>query len=484
MTISDMAGQAAGLLADDVLMVGARIYNSSERTPRPKKLRSPKLASVFRTRHATSTFISKQEPAVTTPTKEEMRLLVDATLMKFVEDAKSPEDKAEILIKIRTYSQEYDNQQPLLTDVDPTLRESVIGEWFAQGHAELKKAIVNARTGEQTQVMAKIAPIPAPEEALAKMVAEAPNDDARSHILSKIGSLTRQVVAGLEVIENEPEEKKTEMLKGWIQADPPDAEMRKNILNAEMNRRGKNLYGEGVETGKVVDRVIGNASSHASSKLGGSQGDTPGVAATVPHPSSGEGAGARASNAVMPTGSGGAESPNPGSGPTDTGEAGITPTTLIRRRGATGGLGNSVGAQGNGSRVTEPDAASKRKKKAMADKAELIADLVKVAPDGMIEWLGTLAKEDQVTQCAIAGDHAADLIAWSNLIDPEKLRKSALDAEVATWLAEDPKTVAMKKWTAEALATGEAIPIELANSILSWEPKVTVRVRQPLAAAA
>lgn len=483
MTIAEMAGQAAGLLGDDALMIGARIYNNADGTPKPKHA---KIASVFRTRHATSTFIKQEPDPVTTPTKEETRAAMDANLRKFVDDAVSPEDKAEVLIKIRTYSQEYEDQQPLLKNVDAALVEQVMNEWFGRGHAELKKAIINARTGELTQPLAKIATTPAPDEFLAKMLDNAPNDDARSLLLSKIGSLARQVVVGLETVDKEPADQHAAMFKRWIEADPPDAELRKNILNAEMNRRGKALYGEGVETGKVVDRVIGNASSHASAKLGGSQGDTPGVAATVPHPSSSEGAGARASNPVMPTGSGGGESPNPGSGPTDTGEAGITPTTLIRRRGTTGGLGNSVGAQGNGSRVTEPDAAAKRKKKAEteAKKAELVADLVKAAPEEMIDWLGGLSKQEQIAQCAIAGDHAADLIAWSGLIDPDTLQKSAMDAEVAAWLAEDPKTVNLKKWTAEALATGEVIPIELANSILAWEPKVTVRVRQPLATAA
>jgi hypothetical protein len=483
MTIAEMAGQAAGLLGDDALMIGARIYNNADGTPKPKQ---PKVASVFRTRHATSTFIKQEPDPVTTPTKEETRAAMDANLRKFVDDAVSPEDKAEVLIKIRTYSQEYEDQQPLLKNVDAALVEQVMNEWFARGHAELKKAIINARTGELTQPLAKIAATPAPEEFLAKMLDNAPNDDARSHLLSKIGSLARQVVVGLETMEKEPAENHPAMFKAWIEADPPDAELRKNILNAEMDRRGKALYGEGVETGKVVAQVVGNASTHASTKLGGSQGDSPGIAATVPKPSSSEGAGARFSNAVMPTGSGGAESPNPGSGPTDTGEAGITPTTLIRRRGATGGLGNSVGAQGNGSRVTDAMVTGKRKKKGETDaeKAELIADLVKLAPDEMIEMLGELTPEEQAETCAIAGDHAADLIAWSGMIDPDTLQKSAMDAEVAAWLAEDPNTVALKKWTAEALATGEAIPIELANSILAWEPKVTVRVRQPLATAA
>ena len=42
----------------------------------------------------------------------------------------------------------------------------------------------------------------------------------------------------------------------------------------------------------------------------------------------------------------------------------------------------------------------------------------------------------------------------------------------------------MKKWTAEALATGEIIPMELAKTIMEWEPMVTVKIRQPFATAA
>ena len=79
---------------------------------------------------------------------------------------------------------------------------------------------------------------------------------------------------------------------------------------------------------------------------------------------------------------------------------------------------------------------------------------------------------------------AADLVALWQAQKIIGLPRAERNAAIEEWLSADPETIQMKKWTAEALATGEIIPMELAKTIMEWEPMVTVKIRQPFATAA
>jgi len=69
-------------------------------------------------------------------------------------------------------------------------------------------------------------------------------------------------------------------------------------------------------------------------------------------------------------------------------------------------------------------------------------------------------------------EFGADLIVWSDgkFAGGGELAKAELDQNVQTWLGEDPDTVQLKQWTAEALASGEIIPLSLAKAIMAWKP--------------
>ena len=489
------AGMLAGMVGDDAVTLGTRVLsNTSPSEPKPIRLKQPRAASGLRRRAGSTPAlptaitqpIIKQEAPVTTaptPTKAELQAAVDENLRKFVEAAKTPEAQSEVLINIQMFKQELDRQDALLKSVDPALRKQVRDEWLALGHADLKGAVWNAKFGNEEIPLIKMAPAPVAEETLAKMVAGAPNDNARSHMLAKMGALTREVVAGLQVIEKEPLAKQEAMANAWVNADPADAVMRKNILDAEMGRQGKKLYGAGVQAGQVVKDLVGNASTASSAQLGGSQDGAPGnIAASIKKP--GGPSAMPGSDGVMPD-AGGVDTPNPGSGPNDTGDGAVKPAKLIRRKPTTGGLGNVSGAGtgGGGSRVNNSDASGAGTGK-KAEKAEFIEGLVKYAPDEMIEALAEEVPERQVELCEMVADQAADLIAWMDRLDPDVLQKRDMDAAIEEWLSADPETIQMKKWTAEALATGEIIPMELAKTIMEWEPMVTVKIRQPFATAA
>ncbi len=488
-----------GLLVPDLFEIGGRIYagrqnqdqrphNVTTAIPKPPRRRKPG-------------FISKQEGPVTTETTDqaETQQLLDDELAAFVDACPTPERKAELLVKIGFYRTELAKQANMLADVDENLATEVAEEWFAAGDEPLKRAIWNSAAGSEEIPLRKQAPIPAPEQALAKMVEEALNDNVRAHLLHKIGSYTSEYHNMIHGLYGQPDDRVEAVVEAWLTADPAETQLKKNILDAEMPSSGKRIYAQGVQAGDVVDSLAGNASTYAGSKLHGSETNSDGaIKRTIPHRGSGPGGGSRVGNSKAMPGQTGGESPSPGSGTAgpEGGAPNLQPTTVLRRSGTTGGLGSVAGADGGSGAATvqndETRGASQwngkkgKKKVSKSDddveydeieKADFIADLMKIAPDEMVEAILELDEDDQGAAAEIAADHAADLLAWTAMEVPEEgLAKRDVDASVTEWLMENPDQIQLKKWVTEALASAEEIPLDLAQAIIDWEPEVTSRV--------
>jgi len=197
-----------------------------------------------------------------------------------------------LLVKIGFYRQELAKQAETLSAVDEGLVNEVIEAWFAEGDTLLKRAIWNAAVGSEEIPMAKQDPVPEPEQALAKMVDDAPDDARKAHILHKIASYTREVHDMVAALDGQSKDRIEVVVKAWLEADSGDAELRKNILDAEMGRAGHRIYGEGVQSGDVVDQVMGNASTHVGKEMDGSEHNADqSIKRTVPQRPTGEGAG-------------------------------------------------------------------------------------------------------------------------------------------------------------------------------------------------
>jgi hypothetical protein len=490
-------GRLAAIATPDLMEIGGRTFLNSEGKPAKPRLRrrppSPNPVSP-------DPSLGKKETEVTTqnPTPEEIQASLNQELVKYVDARPTPEGKAEALIKIGAYRQDLNKYLPMLENADEDLANEVIGTWLDEGDAELKKMVFNAQAGSEEIALAKVAPPPAPEAELAKMVDDAPEGAPRMALLQKMGVYTSQLrelwdrTDALQVAEAE----RGEMIKTWVEGgDRSHEAMKKALVSAEgeMRRRAST---EGVNHKDVVSFTAGNASTNAD-KLGGSGGSsTPdsGIRRSIPSPSSGDGAGKQMpGDTKMPDQNDG-ESPDPGSGPNDTGGGEVRPTTILRRKATTGGLGSVAGAESDGKAMeTQQDQVkNKKKKKALAEAAEkgedLAVALVKIAPEAMLDALEKLDEDEQIEVCEEAAHHAADLMAWS-LQAGERLEKRALDAAVIDWLTEDPDPAAvqLKKFVAEALATAEEIPMDLGKAIMAWEPqavpmakvKSQIRVRQP-----
>lgn len=500
---ANVLGEQASLVAPDALEIGGRISANNEDAARGRKARVPKLKPIV-----------KQEVPVTerVPTAAEVQATLDGELEALVKAAGTPEAQASMLIKIGIYRQDLARQAPLLKNVDPELADEVINAWFAEGDAVLKRAVWNAAAGSVEIPMAKAAPENLGEQALGKMVDEAATPQAKAHLLQKIGAYTHDVTLLFERAKDQPQERRDELIKGWLDIDSGETALKKNILDCEMGRSGKAIYGTGVQAGQVVTQMGGNAATHTAAELGGSdRGSSTSIARTIPRAPKGEGAGPGLGTQKF-AGQADAGAVNPGSGPNDTGGGEVTPAVLIRRKGTTGGLGSVAGAETAGRAMTttedkvdgktargagreiKPEELGRRKRdsdtdkkrwKAM-DKRERGAELVKIAPDAFVNAILTIEDADEQTfVCEAAGEHAADLAEWVGLSDPMKMQKSELDSAIAAWLSEDPDTLVMKKFVAEALGTAEEIPLDLAKAIMAWEPPKaapTIRVRQPVAA--
>jgi hypothetical protein len=448
---------------------------------------------------------------MTTATEQaETQQLLDGELAAFVDACTTPERKAEVLVKLGFYDVELKKQEALLANVDDELAQQAAEEWFAQGDEDLKRALWNSRAGSVEIPLRKVAPVPEPELALAKMLEEQTSDSAKAHFLHKVSSYTTEMHNMITGLQGQPDDRVEAVVHAWLTCDPGDMQLKKNILDAEMPPSGKRMYGQGVQTqtSDPVTEYAGNASTHAGRKLGGSETNSDGaIKRTIPKGPAGEGSGRRVGTArAMPHQEDG-ETPHPGSGTAgpDGGSANVQPETVIRRKGATGGLGSVAGAEhASGVPTVANDGTHKAsqwgkgKKKvgksadqyddddeddAEAQKAEFVTGLLKIAPDEMIAAILELDEDDQEVAAGVAANHAADLLAWTDQLSENGLAKRDLDASVAEWLAEDPDQAQLKIWVAEALATAEEIPLELAKAIMDWTPQPRVSVRREAKAA-
>lgn len=489
------AARFVGLFADDAATIGARIFNNKNPDGTPRKKR----ASLVNPTMPTGA-IAKQETTMTTQTETpaEVQVRLDTDLAKLIDAFATPELKATALVKIGKFRTELSKMAPAIRDLTEAQQQAHVTEWLEAGDVELRRGVWNAMAGADEIPLAKRREPSKGELALAKMLSEAPNDTMKGQIMQKVSTYRRELEFGLVAMKGKPDAEVDDAIKAWVAGDTgADSEMKKNILDAEMNRDGRRLYGIGVQADNVVGSVIGNASSHAGSQLQGSETNSDQrIRRTIPTAPKGAGEGSKVpgSDGIMPDGKGG-EAVNPGSGGNDKGDPGgsaVRPATLITRRGTTGGLGNSQGSDTAGKKVTGDDTGKGKKKKRpgagkwdAAAKSELAGDLLKAAPDAMVLELGKLEPAHQVEVMDQATDQSANLISWAaTLPTPDKLVKRDVNAAIAEWLSEDPKTVQMKKWVAEALATSEDIPLELAKDIMAWTPPAAaaatgaVRVRQ------
>jgi hypothetical protein len=476
--MSDLLSHA-GLLIPDVAEIGGRVLLNQEQTDSPIK-RRVRAATPKPRRTGPPGPVTKQERAMAVDPAE-IQATLDGELAKFVEAAGSPERKAEILIKIGFYRQELAKQADMLATVDDDLAAEVAEQWFAEGDELLKRAVWNSSAGAEEIPLRKQAPVPEAEQALAKMVDNCIDDTKRAHLLHKIGNYTREMNDLIGALYGQPDERVDAAMTAWLTADPAETELKKNVLTAGMPASGRRIYADGVDgDGDPVCEVIGNAPSHAGAELDGSEtGSDQAIRRTIPRRSSSEGAGKRVRGSSPAPNQRDGETPDPGSGPNDTGDGGVDPD-IIRRKGTTGGLGSVRGSEsGSGvATVTNDDTngpsqwsnGKKKKKGEAAAKAEFVEDLMKIAPDEMIEAILELDEDDQDLAAGAAANHAADLLAWSGQLPQQGLAKRALDTSVTEWLEAEPDQIQLKKWVAEALATAEEIPIDLGQAIMDWEP--------------
>lgn len=443
-------GRFIAMSVPEAFEIGSRaVYASHE--GRPRKPRIPKIP-----RPNSGMTLGKQETAVsTTPLRpEEVQASLDGVLAKMVNELPTSEARAGRLIKIGMYKTELEHYRPVLAQVDPQMGREVIDEWLRSdpGEEVLKRAIYNATIGAD-EVTAAAHAIPESEAALAKMIDDTP-EDRRPAMAAMIGSYATKLRTMLKYAEDvhggEIDQKiRDELTKEWINAgDGTHADLKKAVVNADALHN-------------PVKTKMGNASTHVGSVLDNEA--SPKQGGPVPKRSTEAGAG----NSAEGFGENGGDSAEvtTTSGPTDTGGKGIDPKKRIRRKGATGGLGSVQGMPENSSGGGIPTVQND------AHKSTLAEDLVKIAPDAMLEACDKLAPADQVAVFDFAAQQAADLMAWHRKMG-DQLQKGQLAQAVQDWLLADPSddAIQIKKWTAEALASAEEIPLALGKAIMAWQP--------------
>jgi hypothetical protein len=482
-------GRFVSLLLPDVIETAGRLYsgNSGEHAgahpPRPRKPRIPGTPR-----------LDKQETPMSTqnPTPDEVQASLTGAIAAFVDAEPNALRKAEMMIHIGQYQTELSRMAPVLQAANDNEIDGILAKWFAEGHAELKKALVNAQSGKEDFPLAKMAVSEGPDVVLAKMIDEAPAE-RRPALLQTIGVYRAQLheMTGKGALMKLDPAVIDEAIDTWVDGgDGSHKALKKALADAERETRRQALEKARGSVGEneLSDEKAGNAATHAASKLSGQNDKTYGARP------SGEGAGARMRGSEPAPDQDDAPTPNPGSGPIDNGGKAVRPSVVISRKGTTGGLGSVRGADGGedaggidakGDHDDDDnaiDTRGKKKKPAMDKNGELAVELVKIAPQPMVAALAELSQADQVEVCQLAAQDAADLMAWSAQTG-EQLAKAELDSAVADWLAMDPDTIQLKKWVAEALATAEEIPIGLAKAIMAYEARPPVRLRRPGQAA-
>jgi hypothetical protein len=491
--MSDSIGRFVSLVGGDAVEAGARAFMNTPDQPHlrpPRQPRQPRMTPS----------LGKQEHLVATsnPSPEEVQASLDTALARFIDQQPTPERKAEVLIKIGSYQFELSKYAPMLAEADPDIARETLEVWFAEGDRELKKALVNAGTGTEDFPLLKSAPAEGPEVELARMVDAAETPERRAALLQKMtfyGTQLNEMLDRGALLKIDPASIEA-AIADWIASgdDHSHQPMKKALADAATEARRQAAMDVGEN--EAVKFKVGNASSAAAAQLSGQNDRT-----YVPR-STGAGAGARMSGAQPAPNQTGETGVAGSSGPNDTGDGGVKPAITIRRATTTGGVGSVAGAPdnvrmdtgndiisgGNGkSDDLDPKTGKPRKKPAKMDKTgDLGIELIKIAPQPMVEALSKMSPDAQVDLCELAAQNAADLMAWSTQQDPATLQKSALDAAIRDWLQEDPSpaTVQLKKWVAEALASAEEIPLGLGKAIMAWDSPAVTRVTVRRARAA
>lgn len=472
-----MAAPDIGELATRQFMSEADADSDQTGLPKRRRRRNPFTAG-----------LTKQENSVNTtnPQPDEIQAGLDAALAKFVNDQPTPEKQAGMMIKLGSYQVELMKYAPMLSDADEETATATLADWFEQGDAELKKALVNANLGTEDFSLAKAAPLQeGPDYELARMAEAVPDGAPRMALIQKMGvykSQVRDIVTRGALMKIDPAMVDA-AVNDWVEeGDGSHKALKKAVADVERVARAQ--ANANVGENDVVDEKIGNGPTHAASKLSG-QNDR----RYVPR-STGEGAGPRVRGTKPAPNQEDADSPTPDSGPTDDGGKAIRPAVTVRRKGTTGGLGSVAGERGgdqasvsenvdtqNDRGDIDPRRGAKKGARARdngqsALKMEGLAiELYKIASDEWRDALATLDPKQAADVMMTAADDAADLLAWTAQNDPANtLQKSALDAAVADWLGEDPDRFELKKFTAEALGSAGEIPLSLARAIMAYEP--------------
>ncbi len=500
--LDDIAGTAAriaALGADDIIVAGSKLLSArtdSHAEPREPGFRQRKRLKIPVATPGTG--VTKQETAhmTTTETATETATVMEKALATFLEKDTTALGRSKILIKIGSYQQELQKLAPMVEGLDDETHDQVIEDWFNEGDRELKTLMWNALAGgEEIKLPAVEAPANGEAE-LVKMIEQLPEND-RPRLLTKIAGLQTDLNNGLLAIAGQTEADQKLYIEQWANAGDDDLRvLKKNILDAAMDAKARNLYGAGVRGAELNVEQIGNAASHVSQQLGGSETGTDGaVGRTIPRAPKGDGAGKKPAGAdgTMPNGGKGDEV-NVSSGG-DKNANDTSPETRIRRSGATGGLGNSAGSDTSKQGANTPQdkgSTDKGKKKKFRKSDGPWSDddirrverlLVKRAPAPMMKMLTEVYNEalakgdaDKAADCSAelvltAALDGVDLISWAEeRYDPEKLTKSDVGAAIGAWLGADKNSIELKKWTAEALAAAEIIPLELARQVMAWQP--------------
>lgn len=439
--------------------------------------------------------VSKQENPLNAinPKPDEIQAGLDQALAKFVNTQSTSERRAAALIKLGSYQVELSKLQPILRDADEETALETLVDWFDQGDAELKKALVNANTGTEDFSLAKAAPVmEGPEYDLARMAEAVPEGTQRVAMLQKMsiyGSQVSDIFERGTLMKIDPASIDA-AVDDWVnEGDGSHQALKKAV--ADVERMARAQANANLGENDLSDEMAGNGPTHAASKLSGQNDRTYGRRPT------GEGAGARMRGSKPAPNQEDGDSPNVSSGPNDTGGGEVRPSVTVRRKGTTGGLGSVAGEKrGDQASVSEnvdtqnnkddldPKKGAKKGARAKdsgksALKMEGMAlELYKRAPQKMRDALAEMNVDDAVNTMLVAAHDAADLTAWSDQTDAgNTLQKSALDAAVADWLGEDPERISLKKFTAEALGSAGEIPLNLARAIMAWQPASQPRVR-------
>ena len=480
------AGKYVAMAADDAVLIGQRLRNSQDDSNPPKRRRLNPSAN------PASGQILKQEINMTNVAQspEDVQAAMDAELTKLLDGRVSPEEKAQMLIKMTIYRQDVERMAPTLRVIDPDLAEEAISQWIDEGDGLLKQAVFNSFAGSEEIVLRKAADEKPGDVELAEYLLKLPDDVTRNKQLIKISQYRAQYESILGNLAKMSPDERFQSLEEWYQGDNgSDASLKRAVVKSYDAHM---IYGDGMAPENPVREIMGNASTYAGKAIPGSDGSPDqGGRRMLPKVPTGEGEGRQAMGASggVPMG-GRSSSTDVSSGPNDAPNGGgnTKPKARIRRKGATGGLGSDndpweskpslVGNQ------DDYDAAMRGRDRRMmthmdgggmsanedAWKSEALGVLVENMDEDWLDVMSKLEPEDRVAVMEAALVHTADLVAWSENSNPDALQKSTLDSAVSEWLTSDPDSVGLKQFVAEALATAGEIPLSLGKAIMGYTP--------------